>query len=297
MHEKSQLFFYNGNVPAKTISILLLEGSPLGVRIADIGNTIAQAIAIPRKQWNEVKNSDALSMLQSPGVYFLLSNPSDDGRFKAYIGQSANVRLRIDGHMNDNGKDFWNLVVCFVSRGSGINTAHIEYLEHQCCNIARTMGRVEMQNKVQPMKNTLGAADKVRADDFLADIKLLLATLGFPILEERITEQRMYVCSNKFGAEGKGYYTNEGFLVLKGSVARKVVAEHLKNIPFRQHLLEEGVLEDAGSSYVFTRDYLFTAPSAAADAVLGGSTNGWLAWKDTDGKTLDENVRSDNIQE
>ena len=280
---------------AKTISILLLEGSPLGVRIADIGNTIAQAVAIPRKQWNEVKGYDTLSMLQSPGIYFLLSNPSDDGRFKAYIGQSANVRFRIDGHMNDKGKDFWNIAVCFVSRGSEINTAHIEYLEHRCCNLAKAMGRVEMQNKVQPMKDTLGGADKVRADDFLADIKLLLATLGFPILEERITEQKMYMCSNKFGAEGKGYYTNEGFLVLKGSVARKIVAKHLTNVPFRQQLLEEGVLEDMKDSYVFTRDYLFTAPSAAADAVLGGSTNGWLAWKDRDGKTLDENVRSESV--
>ncbi|MDD5055845.1 MAG: GIY-YIG nuclease family protein [Candidatus Peribacteraceae bacterium] len=276
---------------AKTISILLLDGSPLGVRIADIGNTVAQAIAIPRKQWNEVKNSDALAMIQSPGVYFLMSNPSDDGRFKIYIGQSANVRIRIDGHMNDSGKDFWNIAVCFVSRGSGINTAHIEYLEHRCCDIAKTMGRAEIQNKTQPMKNTLGAADKVRADDFLTDIRLLLATLGFPILEERITERNMYVCKNKFGAEGKGYYTNEGFLVLKGSTARKIVAKHLMNVPFRRHLLEEGVLRDTGEFYVFTRDYLFSAPSAAADALLGGSVNGWLAWKDKDGKTLNENVR------
>ena len=46
---------------AKTISILLLDGSPLGVRIADIGNTVAQAIAIPRKQWNDMKNREELS--------------------------------------------------------------------------------------------------------------------------------------------------------------------------------------------------------------------------------------------
>lgn len=276
---------------AKTISLLLLDGSPLGVRIAEIGNTVAQAIAIPRKQWNDSKNREELSGMKNPGVYFLFSNASDDGRFKVYIGQSANVRLRIDGHMNDNSKDFRNHLVCFVSRGGGLNSAHAEYLEHKCYQLAKSMGRSELQNKAQPMQDTLGTADKVRADDFLADMRLLLATLGFPILEERVTEKVAYFCSNQY-AEGKGYYTNEGFIVLKESLARKEFAAHVdREIPVREQMILEGILKDSGKHYQFTRDYLFSSPSQAAVMVLGASANGWNAWKDKNGTTLDVNVR------
>ena len=35
----------------------------------------------------------------------------------------------------------------------------------------------------------------------------------------------------------------------------------------------------------------FNTPSGASNFVLGGSTNGWIEWKDRDGKTLDELFR------
>ncbi|MDE5670481.1 MAG: DUF4357 domain-containing protein, partial [Eubacterium sp.] len=36
----------------------------------------------------------------------------------------------------------------------------------------------------------------------------------------------------------------------------------------------------------FTIDYEFSAPSAAADVILGCSTNGLTAWKNKDGEIL-----------
>ena len=60
----------------------------------------------------------------------------------------------------------------------------------------------------------------------------------------------------------------------------------------RSQLITEGVLaEQPGSSgalLVFTRDHLFPSPSTAAMAVMGRSANGWVEWKTTSGKTLDE---------
>lgn len=281
---------YTYSMQPQTLSILLVDGTPLGVRIAEVGNTIAQAIAIPRKLWNEMKGRNELTELQNAGAYFLLSNPSDDGRYDLYVGQSSNVRSRIDQHMVDNSKDFWNTVVCFVARGGGMNSAHAAYLEQRAFGIASAVGRSVLQNRVQPLRDTLSNSDRVKAERFFEDMRLLLSTLGYPVLEERTRENKLYYCKNKFAA-GKGYYTNEGFMVLKGSQARKDVARHLKNNPFRQHLLDEKVLKASGDHYIFARDYLFTAPSAAADAILGVSANGWDAWKDKDGHTLDENVR------
>jgi len=122
-------------------------------------------------------------------------------------------------------------------------------------------------------------------------MKVLLTTLGFPVLEEKISNQKQYFCENKF-ASGKGYYTNEGFVVQRGSLARKELAAHVeREIALRNQLIADGVLKESGEHFVFTRDYGFSSPSAAAFMVLGGASNGWTAWKDKTGKTLDENVR------
>jgi len=111
---------------AQTISILLVDGSPLGVRIAEMGNTVTQAIAIPRKEWNEAKRKPEVSEIENVGIYFLLSNPADDGQYDLYIGKSSNIRNRIDQHMTDDTKDYWNHAVCFVARGGSLNTAHAD---------------------------------------------------------------------------------------------------------------------------------------------------------------------------
>ena len=56
----------------------------------------------------------------------------------------------------------------------------------------------------------------------------------------------------------------------------------------RADLLKNGVLVEEGGALRFTQDYVFSAPSAASDIVLGGSTNGRTSWKDAKGRTLKE---------
>jgi hypothetical protein len=56
----------------------------------------------------------------------------------------------------------------------------------------------------------------------------------------------------------------------------------------RQNLLDEGVLTVKVGHLVFSRDAEFSSPSAAAAVICGGHTNGLLAWKNKDGKTLKE---------
>jgi hypothetical protein len=85
-------------------------------------------------------------------------------------------------------------------------------------------------------------------------------------------------------------YTQEGFVVLKGSVGRK------DNVPsiighsgerLRLRLQESGTTQIMGDSVIFTRDHLFRSPSMAALSLMGRTANGWLEWKTKDGKTLD----------
>ena len=90
-------------------------------------------------------------------------------------------------------------------------------------------------------------------------------------------------------ASGQGVYLADGFLVKKGSLARKETVPSGKNVSaIHQRLLEDGVLEPHGNQYRFTRDHLFSSPSGAAAAVLGRTANGWEQWKLADGRNLSE---------
>lgn len=59
----------------------------------------------------------------------------------------------------------------------------------------------------------------------------------------------------------------------------------------KRKLIETKLLFDAGDVFNFAEDYLFTSPSAAASRVLACKANGWLEWKDAQGKTIDELYR------
>ncbi len=41
-----------------------------------------------------------------------------------------------------------------------------------------------------------------------------------------------------------------------------------------------------GDRVVFDKDHLFRSPSMAAVALMGRTANGWIDWKNGDGKTL-----------
>ncbi|MEB9406950.1 DUF4357 domain-containing protein [Bacillus cereus] len=56
----------------------------------------------------------------------------------------------------------------------------------------------------------------------------------------------------------------------------------------RAQLLDNGVLDQQENIYVFTSNYFFSFPSAAAAVVLGRRANGWTEWKAEDGRTLNE---------
>lgn len=90
-------------------------------------------------------------------------------------------------------------------------------------------------------------------------------------------------------AEGKGAFTENGFLVKAGSLARREIVPSGKYVTaIHQRLLTQGVLEEHSGQLRFTQDHLFQTPSGAAAAVLGRTANGWISWKRADGRTLSE---------
>lgn len=89
-------------------------------------------------------------------------------------------------------------------------------------------------------------------------------------------------------AVAKGVFTDNGFLVKAGSLARREIVPSAKStVPaVHQRLIAIGVLEEQGGQLRFVKDHLFDSPSGAAAAVLGRTANGWIEWKRPDGQTL-----------
>ncbi|MCW7541027.1 DUF4357 domain-containing protein [Aquabacterium sp. A7-Y] len=93
------------------------------------------------------------------------------------------------------------------------------------------------------------------------------------------------------GADGRGYYSADGLVVLQGSTGRRESVPSLQGTPGgrrRDRLVESGVLKVEGDRVVLTKDHIFDSPSAAAAALAGRSINGWVEWKNAAGQTLHE---------
>lgn len=105
----------------------------------------------------------------------------------------------------------------------------------------------------------------------------------------------MYYCKSK-DADALGEYTEEGFIVNKGSKSNvKETPSIQKSITnFRANLIEKGILKEVNGVYVFQEDFTFSSPFMAASVVLARTANGWMEWKIQDGeeiKTLDDVIR------
>jgi hypothetical protein len=271
----------------KTIQVFLTDGTPRGIKLAEITSNIEQAIFIPRNKINEASTRPEVTR---PGVYFLFGDSNESAKPFAYIGQSRNCLDRIKTH--DQKKDFWNYAVVIVSKTESFTQTHIEYLEQLAISKAYEANRYNLENGVSPRQFKVPETLEADLLDNFDTIKILLSTLGFTIFElikKETKSQNIFYCKGK-EAVGEGEYQEDGFVVYKGSKANKKLTptcnSTIKNL--RAKLIEDKILVEQENLFVFNEDYSFSSPSAAASQVLARNANGWIEWKDKNGKTLDE---------
>ena len=100
----------------------------------------------------------------------------------------------------------------------------------------------------------------------------------------------LYISAKRKGAEnstkGKCKRTNEGFVVLAGSMIEE---NYTESTPNSVRLLKEKCIEDNEIvDGILQKDKLFSSPSYAASFVLGRSINGKELWKTKEGLSLNE---------
>ncbi len=275
----------------KTIKLFLIDGEPNGRMSCELSNWTGKAFKIPRKQ---IKESVDREELQGTGVYILFGKGDTTGRDLAYIGEAEGIHKRLLQHLSV--KDFWNEAIIFVSKDENLNKAHIKYIESRLYEIALNVNRYELENGNCPPRPKISESDQAEMEEFISNVELLVNTLGFRIFDElRKTHQSeeekerstFYIEATR-GANASGQSTNEGFVVLKdSSIAISTTNSFPKNwLRLRDELLNDGIITEKDEKLVFSKDYLFTSPSAAAAIVMGRSANGLTEWKLKDGRIL-----------
>ena len=282
-----------------SIRIFVADGDPDGLRIVERSNWVGRALVFPRAALGQASVADRVELTQA-GVYLLLGpSESGDGE-RLYIGEGDPIKPRLFAHHSGQlQKDFWTQAICFVSMGQSLNKAHVQFLESNLIRLAQQAKRMplEVENKKIETEPSLSEADQVDMKVFLAHMLGMLPVLGIHAFEQ---PRQIYSCSNEPTAtravfhcvgnniRANGYLTNQGFEVQANSQAKSEVGPSLNTngVAKRKALIDMGVLQQQGDVYVFTQDYVFNSASLASSIVLGRSSNGWVDWKDSQGRSL-----------
>lgn len=286
----------------KSIRVFLADSTVTGIRYAELVNWTGQAVACPRNRLGELSSWPEAS---KPGVYLLFEARLGDSKPLAYIGESENVAERLTTH--DRQKEFWNEVVIFTSKDENLTKAHVKFLEFTLVRLAKQADRYGLENGNTPPESSLPRADKDAMAEFVENLRMVLGTLGYPILEPLLkpaplspgdapmaeaqpqkskVELELTFRVNNLAAYGT--LTDEGFVLKKGSQLSRVNTDSAapRVVKIKEQLKTDGKLVPEGDHLILNDDVLVSSSSYAAVMVAGTSRSGPQSWVASDGRTL-----------
>ena len=262
-----------------------MNGTAESIITATLSNWNGMAVKVPRTEIKEYQRDD----ISKAGVYFLFCQ-EEDGTGSVYIGESEDILERLRQHIQDynSGKEafYWNTVVAFT--GHDLNKALIRYLEDKLVKDARDCGRFKVLTKNTYSRTVIKESQAAAMAEFTDNVKLIIAAMSYNIFTPSAeTESTVYLYCRGAGADAKGFVSPRGFTVLKDSViSDHVVPSFLTRgkayYDLRTQLEADGTI----SERIFSRNYEFSAPSAASAVILGHTSNGNVDWKTEDGRKL-----------
>ena len=271
------------------IQMLIPGEDPNGIKILELSGWSGKVLIIPRSNLKEIKSRKEIN---NPAVYYLFGEDENSTTSNVYIGESESFFSRLENH--DANKQLWNIAIVFTGE---MDRADVKYLENKSTLKAKEVNRYHVLNIVQPQENKLSEFKRAAIDDFFEKIQFIMSVLGYPIFQppKSTIDSKLYFLKIE-GLIAKGKILDNGdFIVLKDSQARvKESASFINGYAHtaRRAFQNDGILKPISENiFIFTKDVIFKSPSASAATVVGSSINGWTAWKDQDGVTLDENLR------
>ncbi|WP_417799016.1 GIY-YIG nuclease family protein [Terasakiella pusilla] len=273
----------------KSLELYFIDGNPEGMLTAEVFNWTGHVLKAPRTQVG-----DALSRSQAgyTGVYLLLGE--SEGAPLAYIGEAEDISERI--RLHDTKKDWWSTAVLVTSAANNLNKAHVKYLEARLIEQASTISRTPLENINAPTRPSLSESAQANMEVFLDYLLMVLPAIGVDIfiskkrpsknVEEDVGEDERPVFelfARKHGLKATAVLEGGEFVVQAGSLARTKWegrgSELTSYSQLHAELVRTGILIIDSDRRVFTENYAFKSPSAAAAVVNGRPANGTIEWK------------------
>lgn len=307
---------------AKTIQIYLPKGNPRGIRSAEMTTRTVRLIEVPRIYINDFF---AMPESNQVGLYFLVSDNEGIGKPLLYIGQTGDLKRRINQHDN---KDFWTRAFVMLSTNNSITQTHALYMEHKAIATAIDVGRYEIKNGNTGNRPHTPDPLKDDCEELFYTLDVLLSTLGQPVFElfnaykietnsitntpedfdnyidsntqiqdlvpnlnQNAENTPMVFSCNVKGGIAKGYRSDDGFLMLAGSFIRKEIRPSMKKntVKVREQMIAQNKLASYDNIfYKLVEDCLFTSLNIASQIVTGRGTSGLDMWKNKKGESLRE---------
>lgn len=272
---------------SKKLEVIYHNGQPDGIRSMRRNLSTMTTYVIPRPLLSEAKN---ISGINRPGIYYLINEDDGNKIAQLYIGQTRNGITRLDDH--NRSKDFWNKAIMFLAESKTFTLDMISGLEKFAIIKAQESKRYKVENNVIP-KYEIDEYDLAAVEEIYDEIQFIMATQGYKLDDAKTALNEAEILhTTRNGIAAFGAYDGEKFEVLEGSQINMERPAHLpKYNRQREELLSKQSIVKSEDKYVLKITLEFNTPSGASDFVLGGSTNGWVEWKNKDGKTLDELYR------
>lgn len=272
---------------SKKLEMIYHNGQPDGIRSIRRNLSTMTTYVIPRPLLSEAKN---ISGINRPGIYYLINEDDGNKIVQLYIGQTRNGINRLDDH--NRSKDFWNKAIMFLAESKTFTLDMISGLEKFAIIKAQESKRYKVENNVVP-KYEIDEYDLAAVEEIYDEIQFIMATQGYKMNDAKIISNEADILhTTRNGITAFGVYNGEKFEVLEGSQINIDKPAHLQRYNRqRKELLSEQSIVNIDGKYTLKVTVSFDTPSGASNFVLGGSTNGWVEWKNKDGKTLDELYR------
>ncbi len=271
---------------SKKLETIYHNGQPDGIRSIRRNLSTMTVYVIPRPLLAEAKT---ISGINRPGIYYLINENDDNKIAQIYVGQTRNGILRLDDH--NRSKDFWNKAIMFLADNKTFSLDMISGLEKFAIIKAQESKRYKVENTVVP-KYEIDEYDMASVEEIYDEIQFIMGTQGYKMDNVKSSTSSDIFHTTRNGISALGIYDGEKFQVLEGSqinINKPVyLARYNKQ---RAELLASGEISQVDGKYFLNITIEFNTPSGASDFVLGGSTNGWVEWKNSEGKTLNEIFR------
>ena len=284
----------------KNINMFLMEGDVTSSIKCTLSNWTGVIYKIPRTKLNSELIKQRQHLKYS-GIYFLIGKSDKEDKNLVYVGQAGNRKngeallLRLLEHTKDGKMDFFNEVIVLTTDTNIFGPTELNYLENKFAE------RYILKNQNEPNIGNVTEEKESELIEILSNSEMIIGTLGHKLfiptlnkdmLEEEVANDKdllflsRKIRKSNLQIEAKCKRTNEGFVVLKGSM---ISLEDLKTMPklikkLRDQLITSKIIKNG----ILMENQLFTSASYAAAFVLGTNANGLTHWKTKDGQTLKE---------